>query len=241
MQGVGSTLEDTCDQYVGRALVVEPHYGWGWIHQEGQPFSENRGVPPSFHLQVVRCCAKGDARGGMKRKPKKKLYLVSTNKVKTTARRKQEVEILWGGVVGFLASLLATFCYARWLAHRQWKRFEPICGTYKAYAIGEKGVEKIDYADQRGTCTIRYISDNVLFLHYKETQHEHIWQAYAWMETPTSGSLAWRYIKLAGAPATDHKFGFTRCIFVDGSPKKYLYLVGDRVWGYGKEALEKQE
>ena len=46
MGAVGSTLEAACDQYIGRTLVVEPHNGWGWVHQQGQPFAESQGVPP---------------------------------------------------------------------------------------------------------------------------------------------------------------------------------------------------
>ena len=68
MEAVGSTLDDACDQYVGRTLVVEPQYGWGWVHQEGEPFAENRGVPPSFHLRVLRVYKyRGERRGVLAR------------------------------------------------------------------------------------------------------------------------------------------------------------------------------
>jgi hypothetical protein len=68
MGAVGSTLEEACDQYVGRTLVVEPHNGWGWFHQEARPFLESRGVPPPFRLEVVRVYTyKGERRGVLAR------------------------------------------------------------------------------------------------------------------------------------------------------------------------------
>lgn len=54
-----STLEAGCDKYVGRTLIVEPHYGHGWYH----PFGDHK-VPTPFHLRVERVYLyKGKRRG----------------------------------------------------------------------------------------------------------------------------------------------------------------------------------
>ena len=65
MQAVGSTLEVACDHYIGRKLVVEPHYGYGWVHQEGNPFAKTQGVPPPFHLRIVRIYTYNEERRGV--------------------------------------------------------------------------------------------------------------------------------------------------------------------------------
>jgi hypothetical protein len=58
-----STLEAGCEKYVGRTLIVEPHYGHGWHHPPGGPFGDH-GVPTPFHLCVERAYAyKGERRG----------------------------------------------------------------------------------------------------------------------------------------------------------------------------------
>lgn len=59
-----STLEATCDQYVGRTLIVEPHYGHGWYHPSGGPFGDH-GVPTPFHLRVERVYSYKDERRGV--------------------------------------------------------------------------------------------------------------------------------------------------------------------------------
>ena len=68
METVCSTLEDACDQYAGRTLIVQPHSGYGWVHQEGKPFMENGGVPTPFRLNVLRIYLyKGERRGVLAR------------------------------------------------------------------------------------------------------------------------------------------------------------------------------
>ena len=59
-----STLEAACDQYVGRTLIVEPHYGHGWYHPPGGPFGDH-GVPTRFHLRVERVYSYKDERRGV--------------------------------------------------------------------------------------------------------------------------------------------------------------------------------
>jgi hypothetical protein len=62
-----STLEAACDDYVGRTLIVEPHYGYGWYHPPGGPFGDH-GVPTPFHLRVERVYSyKGERRGVLAR------------------------------------------------------------------------------------------------------------------------------------------------------------------------------
>jgi hypothetical protein len=42
--------------------VVEPYCGYGW-HLAPKLFADNRGIPPPFHLQVVRVYSyKGERR-----------------------------------------------------------------------------------------------------------------------------------------------------------------------------------
>jgi hypothetical protein len=48
-----STLQAGCERYVGRTLIVEPHYGYGWAHPPGGPFGDH-GTPPPFHVRVGR-------------------------------------------------------------------------------------------------------------------------------------------------------------------------------------------
>jgi hypothetical protein len=58
-----STLEDACEQYVGRTLIVEPYYGYGWVHPPGGPFGDH-GTPTPFRLRVERVYLyKGQRRG----------------------------------------------------------------------------------------------------------------------------------------------------------------------------------
>lgn len=58
-----STLEAACDEYLGRTLIVEPHYGYGWSHPPSGPFGDH-GVPTPFHLRVERVYSyKGERRG----------------------------------------------------------------------------------------------------------------------------------------------------------------------------------
>jgi len=58
-----STLESSCDKYVGHTLIVVPHYGHGWYHPHGSPFGDH-GVPTPFHLHVERVYVyKGERRG----------------------------------------------------------------------------------------------------------------------------------------------------------------------------------
>lgn len=58
-----STLEAYCDEYVGRTLIVKPHYGYGWHHPPGSPFGDH-GAPTPFHIRVVRVFLyKGERRG----------------------------------------------------------------------------------------------------------------------------------------------------------------------------------
>jgi hypothetical protein len=58
-----STLEAACEQYVGRTVIVEPHYGFGWAHPSGGPFGHG-GAPPPFHLRIERVYSyQGNRRG----------------------------------------------------------------------------------------------------------------------------------------------------------------------------------
>jgi hypothetical protein len=63
-QSDASELEESCERYAGRTLVVEPLYGHGWRHEAGNPFADNWGVPPPFHVRVLRLYRyRGDLRG----------------------------------------------------------------------------------------------------------------------------------------------------------------------------------
>jgi len=59
-----STLEAGCDEYVGRTLIVEPYYGYGWYHQTSGPFGDH-GVPAPFHLRVQRVYSYKEERRGV--------------------------------------------------------------------------------------------------------------------------------------------------------------------------------
>ncbi len=82
MKNFGSTLEDACDHYAGRMLVVEPDFAEGWVHQvevvepycgygwhlAPKLFAKTGGLPPPFRLQVVRVYTyKGERRGVLAR------------------------------------------------------------------------------------------------------------------------------------------------------------------------------
>lgn len=58
-----STLEAACEQYVGRALFVEPHYGFGWVHPPGSPFGH--GATPPFRVRVERVYSYQSQRRGI--------------------------------------------------------------------------------------------------------------------------------------------------------------------------------
>lgn len=61
------TLEESCEDYVGRTLIVEPHSGYGWRHPNGGPFGEH-GVPTPFHTRIERVYSyKGERRGVLAR------------------------------------------------------------------------------------------------------------------------------------------------------------------------------
>ena len=49
-----SALEESCERYAGRTLVVEPVDGHGWTHEARNSFADNWGVPPPFHVRVLR-------------------------------------------------------------------------------------------------------------------------------------------------------------------------------------------
>jgi hypothetical protein len=58
-----STLEDACEEQVGRFLFVEPQYGFGWAHPSGGPFSDHRALTP-LRLRVERVYLYTGARRG---------------------------------------------------------------------------------------------------------------------------------------------------------------------------------
>ena len=59
-----STLEAGCDQYVGRTLIVEPHYGYGWYHPPGGPFGDPRVPIPEYLSGRVAATASDCSQGG---------------------------------------------------------------------------------------------------------------------------------------------------------------------------------
>ncbi len=60
------------------------------------------------------------------------------------------------------------------------------------------------------------------------------------MELETLGSVAWRYINLPLVNGKEqHQFGLKKCIIHDNQKERkiYVYLIGDKLEGYGKEVL----
>jgi len=152
-----------------------------------------------------------------------------------------------GGVIGFMVGFCANAVYARYHTRRAKaelrRRFEGIAGDYVAYRFRDRS-DYLDYDNPIGRVHLSYERENILLLRYEEINEPNIWEAVIWMETPSFGSMAWRYVKLAerqAAPA--HRYGFKRCVFLEAPDKNnmlrpYFYLQGED--GYGREALEKQ-
>lgn len=153
-----------------------------------------------------------------------------------------------GAGLGFMMGILANMWYGRYHANQARaelrKKYAPIAGTYTAYLF-VKDSDNIDYDNPCGKCRITYEKENILHLHYEEIRHDHIWEAAAWMENPSFGSLAWRYVRLQGRePPSEHRYGFKRCIVTNGrgrngEPRRYFYLEGEAP--FGKEAMEKDQ
>ena len=155
--------------------------------------------------------------------------------------------LLVGAGLGIPVGVVANMLYARYHANRLRAelrlKFGRIAGEYTAYQF-PKNSEVIDLDQPIGECQLTYERENVLRLHYQELCADNVWEAEVWMETPYSGSMAWRYVRLGGQePPREHRFGFKRCMVVekpgrDGSCRMYLYLVGEG--SFGNEALEKK-
>ena len=54
MEHFVSTLDESCDRFVRRAVYVAPFYGYGWTSAPKDPAKEWNWVPASFHVIVVR-------------------------------------------------------------------------------------------------------------------------------------------------------------------------------------------
>jgi hypothetical protein len=49
-----STLDDTCDAFIGKVVYIRPIYGYGWRHEGHGHFSGYPGVPTPFHARIQR-------------------------------------------------------------------------------------------------------------------------------------------------------------------------------------------
>lgn len=155
--------------------------------------------------------------------------------------------LLVGTFLGFLAGIFSNMAFARYqdrqLRAKLKRKYEKIVGHYAAYPIGERS-EEIVPGQQIGEVQITYEKENILRLQYREIHHDHAWEALLWMDTPHFGSMAWRYVRLGGRePPPEHRFGFKRCIAVEGVgrdnvARSFVYLVGHPT--HGNEVLEKK-
>jgi hypothetical protein len=156
--------------------------------------------------------------------------------------------LLAGAVIGFFVGVFANYTYGRIRmksANAELKRrFAHIPGDYVAFLLPDSP-DIIDYANPVGNVSITYERDNILLLRYAEIKDDNVWEAVVWMETPSFGSLAWRYVRLQGRePVSEHRCGFKRCVVSErigrnGESRLYFYLVGENP--FGKEVLEKGE
>jgi len=105
--------------------------------------------------------------------------------------------------------------------------------------------DKVNFDKVIGKVRITYEKDNLLLLHYQQTEEDNVWEAVVWMETPSFGSMVWQYTRLKGLePPEEHRFDFKRCFVSDGfgrdgKRKRFFYIKG--VPPFYKEAFEKAD
>jgi len=125
-------------------------------------------------------------------------------------------------------------------------KFKRVEGRYDAYPFRAEeplpDSDEVDFGRKIGDVTIRYEHDNVLTLDYKQVDGKNDWAATISMETPATGSMCWRYVRLGGEVTAKHRIGFKRCFIGDGvnasdDAATFLYLYGEK--GFTREALER--
>src|SRR5262245_21967120 len=64
MANAVSTLDTSCDQYVGCTVYVAPFYGYGWTSEIKSPPKPWDWVPTPFHVRILRIYEhRGNRRG----------------------------------------------------------------------------------------------------------------------------------------------------------------------------------
>jgi hypothetical protein len=157
--------------------------------------------------------------------------------------------LIVGGAVSFPIGFVTNWLFERFRESRAKaelrRKYERLVGKYVAYGLPDK-TEVIDYSKPIGSVQISYEKETVLRLHYQEVEHDNVWQAVVWMETPSSGSMAWRYTRLLGNDEPpENRMGHKQCLVAErpgreGKIRTHFFLIGERP-RHENEALEKQD
>lgn len=154
-------------------------------------------------------------------------------------------ELINGLVLGVISSIIVLLAEKYFTRKRLKDKYGKAEGNYLGY-----GFEKEDKNNPNSSlkttlddkpiseAEIKYLHDNILSIKLK---HDNlIWEGNILMELETLGSIAWRYTNMPLANGKEqHWFGLKRCIVrnVESEDKVYVYLIGEKEDGYGKEIL----
>jgi len=156
----------------------------------------------------------------------------------------------WGGIgIGILSSVIVSFITYFIVNYRNKdllkRKFGKAEGEYSGYGFepidrkdSTKGTKWILNNDKLSSAKIEYVKENVLTIEHITLRNKFIWKGNIEMESETTGSIPWLYVNLPKDGEKDqHQFGHKRCIIRETDDEIYVYLIGDKLEGYGKEVL----
>lgn len=116
--------------------------------------------------------------------------------------------------------------YVKW---KLMKKYGRCAAKYKGFSLKDG---KLD-SQPSSEAEVTYLHDNLLKLRLSHDGGSFVWEGTLTMETEDNGTVVWQYV----VPAGNCQFGFKRCIW---NGKDRLYLVGEKLEGYGHEVLIRQ-
>lgn len=158
-------------------------------------------------------------------------------------------DLLNGLVLGVVASTIVSY-FTYLIINRKSKKdlrtkFSKAAGNYLGYGFEphdlkdpSKGYKWILNEKSISKASISYLDSNRLEI---TLEHNNLkWQGEIFMDSETSGTVAWRYLNLTPEKGKEqHQFGLKRIVIRDDheQQKMFVYLIGEIDEGYKKEVL----
>lgn len=160
-----------------------------------------------------------------------------------------ECDLINGLVLGIVASAIVSYATYLIVNHKSKKelrsRFSKAAGNYLGYGfephdpnVPSKRYKWILSEKPISKASIAYLDSNRLEI---TLEHDNLeWKGEIFMNSETSGSVAWRYMNLTPENGKEqHQFGLKRVVIRDDheQQKMFVYLIGEMDEGYSKEVL----